>query len=183
MALSDYVQVKPVIDTERLCLRALGEGDVDALREWMPDKSIYAYWGKGPGKTDKDPSLLFERASRPTKSFHLGIEERASGRVVGELWVHKIEGNRMAHVAIRLAASCQHKGYGTEALSAMVRFCFEHTELKRLQAEVDVRNVASQRMLEKCGFTREGLIRQGKMVSTWCDYYVYGLLSTDTSWE
>lgn len=45
--------------------------------------------------------------------------------------------------------------------------------------EVDVRNVASQRILEKCGFTREGLIRQGKMVNTWCDYYVYGILDTD----
>lgn len=183
MVLADYVQVKPVIDTERLRLRPLVEGDVEALREWMPEKSIYAYWGKGPGKTDKDPSLLFERVPRPTKSFHLGIEERASGKVVGELWVHKIEGNRMASVAIRLSAICQHKGYGTEALSAMVRFCFEHTELKRLQAEVDVCNVASQRMLEKCGFTREGLIRQGKMVSTWCDYYIYGLLSTDAAGE
>ena len=179
LALADYVRVKPVIDTERLCLRPLVEGDVEALREWMPDASIYAFWGKGPGKTDRDPSLLFARAPRPTKSFHLGIEDWASGKVVGELWVHKIEGNRMASVAIRLAAACQRRGYGTEALSAMVRFCFDRTELRRLQAEVDVRNVASQRMLETCGFTREGLIRQGKMVSTWCDYYIYGILSTD----
>ena len=34
-------------------------------------------------------------------------------------------------------------------------------------------------VLEKCGYTREGLIRQGKMVNTWCDYYIYGILSTD----
>ena len=34
-------------------------------------------------------------------------------------------------------------------------------------------------IFEKCGFAREGLIRQGKMVSTWCDYYVYGLLDMD----
>ena len=55
------------------------------------------------------------------------------------------------------------------------------TELKRLWAEIDFRNVASQRMLEKSGFTREGLIRQGKMVNTWCDYYVYGILDSDLS--
>ena len=61
----------------------------------------------------------------------------------------------------------------------MVRFCFEKIELKRLWAEVDIRNVASQRILEKSGFTREGLIRQGKMVNTWCDYYVYGILDSD----
>ena len=46
-------------------------------------------------------------------------------------------------------------------------------------AYVDAENGASQKMLEKCGYTREGLIRQGKMVSTWCDYYIYGILSSD----
>ena len=67
----------------------------------------------------------------------------------------------------------------TEALDAITGFCFAHTELQRLWTQVDVRNLPSQRMLEKCGYTREGLIRQGKMVNTWCDYYIYGILSTD----
>ena len=44
---------------------------------------------------------------------------------------------------------------------------------------MDVRNTASCKTLEKAGFTREGCIRQGKMVSSWCDYYLYGLLKTD----
>ena len=100
-------------------------------------------------------------------------------KVIGDLWVYLIENDRMASVAIRLAPVRQGMGFGTEALSAMTRFCFANTELKRLWAEVDVRNIPSQRMLEKCGFQREGLIRQGKMVSTWCDYYIYGMLSTD----
>ncbi|MBU5472719.1 MAG: GNAT family N-acetyltransferase [Clostridiales bacterium] len=42
-------------------------------------------------------------------------------------------------------------------------------------------NVASQRILEKCGYTKEGFIRQGKMINTWCDYYVYGILDSDYS--
>ena len=63
----------------------------------------------------------------------------------------------------------------------MTRFCFENTELQRIWTKVDVRNVASCRMLEKAGYTREGLIRQGKMVKTWCDYYIYGILDSDFS--
>ena len=181
MALADYIDKKPVIDTPRLRLRPLCVEDVPALEEWMPDRSIYAYWGKGPGKTDKNPELLFEKAESPSKSFHLGIEEKATGKVVGDLWVYRIENDRMATVAIRLAPSRHGKGYGTEALSAMTRFCFEHTELRRLQAEVDVRNAASRRMLEKCGYRQEGLVRQGKMVSVWCDYCIYGILASDAS--
>lgn len=179
MSLADYIDNKPVIHTERLCIRPMCANDIPALYEWMPDKSIYKYWGKGPGKTDKRPELLFEKAEKTTKSFHLGIEENASGKVIGELWIYLIENDRMATVAIRLASSLQGKGYGTEALNAMTRFCFEHTELRRLQAQVDVHNIASQHMLEKCGYTREGLIRQGKMVNTWCDYYIYGILADD----
>lgn len=179
MALSDYVTSKPVIETERLTLRPMTAADVPALREWLPDPSIYTYWGKGPSKAEKNPELLFEKDEKPTNSFHLGIEEKASGKVIGDLYVYLIENDRMASVAIRLAPSQQGQGLGTEALIAMTRFCFEHTELRRLQAEADVRNLPSQWMLEKSGYTREGLIRQGKMVNTWCDYALYAILSGD----
>ena len=179
MALADYIYEKPVIETERLKIRPMCADDIPALKEWMPDRSIYQYWGKGPSKSEKNPELLFEKPEKPTKSFHLGIEEKESGKVIGDLWVYLIENDRMASVAIRLAVFCQGKGYGTEALSAITSFCFRNTELQRLWTEVDVRNIASQRILEKCGYAREGLIRQGKMVNTWCDYYIYGILSTD----
>ena len=179
MALADYIQNKPTIETPRLRIRPMCKADVPALKEWMPDKTIYKYWGKGPGKTDKNPELLFEKTERPGKSFHLGVEEKASGKVIGDLWVYLIENDRMVSVAIRLAPARHGMGFGTEALSAMTRFCFANTALKRLWAEVDVRNIPSQRMLEKCGYQREGRIRQGKMVSTWCDYFIYGMLATD----
>ena len=179
MALKDYIHNKPTIETARLIIRPMRPSDIPALSEWMPDQSIYTFWGKGPGKAEKNPALLFAGEEKAVKSFHLGIEEKASGKVIGDLWVYLIENDRMASVAIRLAPARHGMGFGTEALSAMTRFCFANTELKRLWAEVDVRNIPSQRMLEKCGYQREGLIRQGKMVSTWCDYFIYGMLSDD----
>ena len=179
MALQDYVNSKPTIRTERLTIRELCASDVPALREWMPDKSIYTYWGKGPGKTDKQPELLFEKAEKPSKRFHLGIELNETRKIIGELWVYLIENDRMAKIAVRFGKAYHGNGYATEAVNAMVRFCFEHTELRRIWTDVDVRNAASCKVLEKCGFTREGTIRQGKMVSTWCDYHLYGILKSD----
>ena len=179
MALADYILTKPIIDTERLRLRPMCAGDIPALKEWLPDPAIYTYWGKGPSKAEKNPELLFEKEEKPTKSFHLGIAQKDTDRMIGDIWVYLIENDRMASAAIRISPSCQGQGFGTEALAAMTKFCFSNTELKRLWTEVDVRNTASQRMLEKCGYTREGLIRQGKMVNTWCDYYIYGILADD----
>lgn len=177
--LADYVECKPTLSTKRLILRPLRASDVPSLKEWMPDKAMYRYWGKNAGKADKDPSLLFIRPEKPTKSFHLGIEQQQSGKIIGEIWVYLIENDRMAKVAFRIAESQKGNGYASEALQTMVDFCFQSTELKRLWTDVDVRNTPSCRVLEKCGFIREGLIRQGKMVSSWCDYYLYGMLRGD----
>ena len=168
-----------MIDAEKVRLRPLQAADVPDIKTWTTDISVYTYWGKGPGKTDRNPELLFERSPKPVKSFRLGIEEKRSGRLIGEGWVYRIEKKRMASVAIRLAAAWQGKGYGTEALLQMTLFCFRNTELQRLWAEVDVRNIASQRMLGKCGYIKEGVIRQGRMINTWCDYCIYGIFASD----
>ena len=47
MALVNYINEKPVIETERLVLRSMMPSDIPALYEWMPDEKIYTYWGKG----------------------------------------------------------------------------------------------------------------------------------------
>lgn len=179
MALADYIYDKPVIETGRLILRKMRAEDVPALKEWMGDPSIYTYWGKGPSRTEKNPELMFEKEEKPARSFHLGIEEKQTAKVIGDLYVYLIENDRMASVAIRLSPQKHSKGYGTEALKAVTEFCFRNTELQRLWTQADVRNTASVKMLEKCGYRREGMIRQGKMVNTWCDYYIYGILKED----
>ena len=179
MALKDCIKEKPTIETNRLTLRPMTALDVPSLEEWMPDKSIYTYWGKTPGKTDKAPSLMFSKADRSTKSLHLGIVLNETRKVIGEIWIYLIENDRMAKLAVRIGRSFQGKGYGSEAVCAMIDFCFEKTELQRIWTDVHTDNIASCKMLEKCGFTREGKIRQGKMVSMWCDFYLYGLLKSD----
>lgn len=179
MALADYMENKPVLRTGRLTLRQLIPSDIPALKEWMPDKTMYTYWGKPAGKTDKNPELLFEKVKINTKSFHWGIVLNENDKVIGEAWIYLIEKNRMAKIALRIAPIYHGRGLATEAVKAIIDFCFTHTELQRIWTDVDTRNIASWKVLEKCGFTREGMIRQGKMVNTWCDYYIYGLLKTD----
>ena len=179
MSLKDYIDEKPQIETKRLLLRTLIPEDVEDLKEWLSIPSLYQYWGKRPGKNDLNPELLFQKNERPTKSFHWGIVHKEDDKVIGEMWVYLIENDRMAKVAFRLSPSYQGNGYMTEALQEGVRFCFEKTELQRLWTDVHVMNVASYKTLEKAGFQREGHIRDGKMVNTYCDYYIYGMLKAD----
>lgn len=179
MSLQDYIREKPTLKTERLVLRTLQLSDASDLKEWTADNALYEYWGKRPGKSDLNPELLFQKAAKPTKSFHWGIFSKENNKVIGEMWVYLIENDRMAKAAFRLSSASQGNGFMAEALLAVVSFCFENTELKRLWADVHVSNIASYRTLEKAGFRREGLIRSGKMVNTYCDYYLYGMLKED----
>ncbi|MDO5576213.1 MAG: GNAT family protein [Fibrobacter sp.] len=179
MTLKDYIHEKPILETEQLLLRPLVPSDIKDLKEWTSNNSLYQYWGKRPGKSDLNPSLLFEKKERPTKSFHWGIVHKHDNKVIGELWVYLIENDRMAKVAFRLSTVYQGKNYMTEALIRVVRFCFEKTELQRLWSDVHIQNTASYKTLEKAGFKREGLIRSGKMVNTYCDYYLYGMIKSD----
>lgn len=179
MKLQDYVLNKPVLETERLVLRPLRKEDTADLKEWLGDSSVYQYWGKRPGKSDLNQELLFQKPETPTKSFHWGIVYKQDRKVVGDMWVYLIENDRMAKVAFRLSPAYQGSRLMTEALARVAIFCFEETELQRLWTDVHTQNIASYKTLEKTGFKREGLIRDGKMVNTYCDYYLYGMTKAD----
>lgn len=179
MTLQDYIYDKPIIETDRLILRGLRKTDVDDLKNWLSDNSLYKYWGKQRGRSDLHPELLFEKKIRHTKSFHWGVIHKEDDKIIGEIWVYKIENDRMAKVAFRLSPAYQGNAFMTEAMKQVIIFCFEKTELQRLWSDVHTLNIASYKTLEKTGFKREGHIRNGKLVNIYCDYYLYGLIRDD----
>ncbi len=179
MSLKDYIENKPVLETERLTLRTLCRDDVPALREWKANPEIYKYWGMNIGKNDKNPELMFEKAERPTKSFHWGIICRADGKAIGEMWMYLIEKDRRAKVGFRLSPDYQGNGLAYEALKAVTEFCFTKTELQSLWTDVHVDNIASYKTLEKAGFRRVELVKNGKLGNLSCDYYLYELQKTN----
>ena len=72
------------------------------------------------------------------------------------------------------------KAYATEAVRAMLQWAYGALDLNRVEAELDTRNAASARVLEKLGFEREGLRREDCIVSgEVSDSWIYGLLRRD----
>jgi ribosomal-protein-serine acetyltransferase len=72
------------------------------------------------------------------------------------------------------------QGYVTEAGRAMVDFSFDTLSLERLELVAGVENHASNRVAEKLGFRREGLMRSaGFTLERRYDCYIYGLLPSD----
>jgi len=69
------------------------------------------------------------------------------------------------------------KGYGTETAEIMVDYLFLSRYIMRIQATTETKNIASQRVLEKAGFSREGKLRKAGFVrGKWADGYIYSIL-------
>jgi hypothetical protein len=72
------------------------------------------------------------------------------------------------------------KGYCTEAVRMMVDYLFLSKDLSCVQAMADVRNMASERVLEKAGFHKEGTIRKRFFIrGEWTDNAVYSILKEE----
>ena len=182
--LKDHLEVKPILETPRLILRTLTPDDVPDLRRWLARDEVYTYWGRPASKGERQPETMFVDPRpwvkrKPSPDFKWGMVSKDTNTVIGDISVFDIENNRMGSVGYRFDPDEWSNGYATEALREAVRFIFTHTELDRLHATADVRNTASNRVLEKCGFVLEGTVRRGKMVSTYCDYNIWGMLLED----
>lgn len=184
MAIKDFLLDKPILDTDNLILRTITVNDVSDLEEWLSDSELYTYWGRPANNSELEPKSRFvdprpHIKRKPNPDFVWGIVLKTNMKLIGEIYVINIENSRMAKVAYRVSKQYWGIGITTEALNCAVKFCFEETELLRLWTDVDIRNIASCRVLEKCGFIKEGMIRQGKMNLTFCDYSLYGMLRDD----
>lgn len=72
------------------------------------------------------------------------------------------------------------KGYCSEAVKIMVDYLFLSKDIVRIQALTDVRNSASQKVLEKAGFMKEGVVRKEYFArGEWRDCCLYSILRED----
>jgi RimJ/RimL family protein N-acetyltransferase len=101
--------------------------------------------------------------------------------VIGTATLFNIDlDNGRAELGYALGQDYWGKGFMNEALQALLEYAFGGLSLRRLEADVDPRNVASIRTLERLGFKKEGFLRE-----RWCvageiqDALFYGLLKRE----
>jgi [ribosomal protein S5]-alanine N-acetyltransferase len=170
--------------TPRLTLRPLRHEDARALFTIWSDADAMRYFSF-PVMTDFDQATdrvaRLLKTSADGKDFVCSVELRTTGEVLGNCDLfHADEQCRRAEIGFSLQRAHWRSGYMSEAGSALIDHAFDTLNLRRIEADVDPRNVASARLLERLGFVREGLLRDrwivGDEVS---DSALYGLLERD----
>jgi [ribosomal protein S5]-alanine N-acetyltransferase len=174
----------PTLKTERLRLRWLTAADVPALLSIFGDPEAMRYWIHPPLTDLAAAEALLARIHH---SFHRrtlfqwGLELVEIGQVIGTCTLGNLDAqHRRASLGYALGRSFWGRGYMSEALSVLLRFAFGDLGLHRLFADVDPRNAASLRSVERLGFRREGYFREHYLVNGEVqDAVLLGLLQSE----
>ena len=84
--------------------------------------------------------------------------ELNNGMHIGELCFKGLNSNGVAEVGYGISEKYRRQGYATEAVNAVTAWAFQNPNVTAIEAEIDAENVASKRVLEKCGFIPNGKI-------------------------
>jgi ribosomal-protein-alanine N-acetyltransferase len=156
----------PRIETSRLVLRQLTARDVQFVYDLFSLEETNRFVSNPPVKDMKEAREIYELYCKPKPHlFRLGIVVRETGELVGTLGLYAINrDDRRATLGFDLLPQHWGKGYMTEACRALLGWAFKELKLNRIQASAEPANVRSLAVMDRLGFTREGVLRQ-------LDYY------------
>jgi RimJ/RimL family protein N-acetyltransferase len=139
-------------------LRLWREDDAPAVFEACQDAEIQHWIPVIPRPYTMEDALAFVRGeATPDLAHSLAITE--FGVVVGSIGLAVSERMRNGHIGYWCAPEARGRGVTTRALRLLCRHGFDALELPRLELITDPANHASQRVAEKVGFQREGVLR------------------------
>lgn len=154
----------PRLPGPRVVLRPMTDEDAPALLPIYGDPEVRRM-GYAPPMASLDDALAVvadtRRLAEARTIFHWGLALAESDVVVGHCTLFHVELRYgRAEVGYSLRRDLWGRGLITEGLGVLLRFAFEVLALRRVEADVDPRNLGSLRVLEKHGFVREGFARE-----------------------
>ncbi|MED6193852.1 hypothetical protein PIB30_023079 [Stylosanthes scabra] len=169
------------IDLTKISLRETDLSDVDDHMVWSSDAKVTEFCTWGP-YTSKEEAIHYINCIPDIFSWYRAIclDNRAIGSVSVILQTGRYR-EKVAEVGYILASEYWGKGIVTHVLKQVVKIVFSmYPEVERLEALTDNQNLASQRVLDKAGFQREGVLRNYVYVKGKSrDAAIYSILPTD----
>ena len=186
LSLYRYFSCLPVLETADLTLRPFRMKDARDVFSYASDPEVarYVLWDPHQSLGETRSYLLSMRSLyRSGLPSSWAIEFRPTGRVIGSIgymWISRE--NHSAEIGYSLSKEYWNRGLTTQALSAVITSGFQDLRLHRIEAQHDVRNPASGRVMQKNGMRREGILRS-RLINKgeYIDIALWAILRED--WE
>lgn len=171
----------PILETERLILRELTKEDAEGVFACFSNDNVTRYYGQE--KLDNIEQAekfidFFSKNYNEKRGIRWGIERKGTKGIIGTIgfnaWFPK---HKRAEIGYEIHPMHWRKGYTSEAVSKVLSYGFDAMDLTRIGAVVFIDNDASNKLLTKIGFQKEGVLKKYMYQNGVAnDTYVYSLL-------
>lgn len=153
----------PELETNRLKLVQVKVEHTQSFFEIMSKDEVTKYYGMDSLKSIEDASKIvksFQSTYENKRGIRWGIILKDTGDFVGTLGLNNLSTwSKKAEIGFELHPSHWNKGITSEAVKEVLRYSFEYLELFRIGAVTYPQNEPSIQLLNRLGFTKEGLLR------------------------
>lgn len=169
------------IETERLLLRRLNEGDAEEVLGLRGNPETMKYIPRPLAKSLEDAlehiKMIDDKIVNNT-GINWGITIKGNPRIIGIIGHYRISAeNHRAEIGYMSFPEFNGKGYMSEAIKAVLVYGFEQMDLHSVEAIIDPANIASERVLQKNGFVKEAHILENELWDgKFWDTVIYSLL-------
>ncbi|MCH8813830.1 MAG: GNAT family N-acetyltransferase [Chloroflexi bacterium] len=154
-----------ILEGERVRLRPVNEDDLPRFVEWLADPEVsrwLAAVGEPPTLDDEHEWYEEQRANPDGVLWSI---ETLAGKLVGNTDLRLAPHADRAELGIAIQDKTRwSQGLGTDAVRLIVEYAFSELGLHRIELQVDEENERAIRCYEKCGFVREGLLRDHRRI-------------------
>ena len=164
-----------MLEGKNVNLRIMEKEDLPLFAEWFNKPEVFGEYNPLHQISRTEAEKMLEN---PLELKPFLIEKKDGSKIgfVAHFYVLH-PASKQLEIGYTLVPSERGKGYCTEALEIMVDYLFLSKEIIRIQAQTDPRNLASQKVLEKAGFKKEGTLRKSLfMRGEWRDALLYSIL-------
>lgn len=150
---------------KKVRLRAYRREDLPLALEFINDPDVKTNLVIGipfPFKMEEEEKWYESISSDKPENYSFAIETLEEPRYIGGCGLNKIDWkNRVAQVGIFIGLELYRgQGYGTDAMRVLLRFIFDQMNMNKVRLEVFSFNARAIKSYEKCGFIKEGVMRQ-----------------------
>lgn len=147
---------------EKVRLRAFERNDLEKNHDFVNDYDTVRGMASGilfPCSYEDEQRFMDQQSSYTRGEFQFAVET-LDGELVGRCGILRVDWkNSVAELGIMIGTTNRGRGFGTDAMRVLCRFCFEEMNLHKLKLSVIAFNAPAIRCYEKCGFEREGVLK------------------------
>lgn len=172
----------PSFTTDRLYFRQLGPNDVQHVYRLFSDPDAMRFDG-GRVMTHINEAFqfiqVFSNYQQGSSYIRWALESRETGEFLGTGGFHKISNEaKRGEIGGELLKKNWGSGIGKEALFGLANFGFDHLSFNRISALVATENKRAQKVAEKMGFQKEGILQDWEFWNgRFTDMTIYSLLA------